>query len=218
MNENFHIFLYLLSSVSQSMAALFAIGGIFAIYQLQRIDTLIDQICNSYRLFLENQPRARDIPTILNKDVKADLLHRYNENSKQAGLVDRFVQLVVLEKFLRRLKMWLWPPTILIASTFLISLWLLTKLPSIGLGNELYNHILWRVALTVCSVIGYMWFAIRGPHQIIFNNILVTKSGDKELTDLRELFLSRQKEEMLSEYRKTKEQCRKKLRKLTKNK
>jgi len=220
MNENFQMSLYFLSAISQSMAALFAVGGIFAIYQLQKIDNLIEHICNSYRYYLTNiskDPNMKE-STMLNKDVKGDLLHTFPKDSNQPGLVDRFVQLDEAEGFLRKLRIWVWLPTILIAIPFLLSVWLLAKLSPFGLHNEMFNVLFYFVLLAVYSVTRYMYFAIRGPRQIVFNNSLVADIDDKELNNLRDQFLSEQEVKMHSQYRRLKSQYRRELEKLAKNK
>jgi len=44
--------LYYLSTIAQSMAALFAVGGIFAIYRLQEINTEITNTCRAFKEYL----------------------------------------------------------------------------------------------------------------------------------------------------------------------
>ncbi len=179
MNDEFQISLYFLSALSQSMAALLAIGGVFAIYQFQKIENQIDHTCNAFKSYVkETQPgiNQNEPARWLNKDVKVQLLCHFkalkdaNPINLLDGFVDYFTQLESQEDFAAKLKNWLWIPTISIGLTFLWALLALSRVPPSGLSDKMLMIMFGIGAFALISLIGYIFIVIRGPREFVFNN------------------------------------------------
>lgn len=203
------------------MAALFAIGGVFAIYQFQEIENQINHTCNAFKSYVkETQPgiNQNEPARWLNKDVKVQLLCRFkalkdaNPNDLLDGFVDYFTQIESQESFATNLRNWLWIPTVLIGLTFLWALVALTRVPPSGLDDKMLMTMFSIGAFALIALIGYIFMVIRGPREFVFNNPII--GDDKDLNKLREKYLREKGAEMLREYDKLKNTMGEKLKKV----
>ncbi|HOW35991.1 MAG TPA: hypothetical protein PL155_06230 [Candidatus Omnitrophota bacterium] len=201
--DSFQISLYFLSALGQSMAALLAIGGIFAIYQFQRIENRIEHTCNAFKNYI--RVADPDEPgKWLNKDVISHLLRRFKEkkdgdsNDLQDAFIDYFNELEALEDFRIKLRQELLSPTILITIVFGLALFALIEMPPNGYDIFTLFGIFLLGAVAVRRLISYIFMALGDPDSKIFNNPIT--SGDEELSELRKVYLRERGREMLKKY------------------
>jgi len=198
--------LYYLSTIAQSMATLFAVAGVFAIYQLQRVENRIEHACNSFRLYMANSTslltRHSEASEWLNKDIKDHLLFYFkkskdkNPNDLLPAFVDYFCQIESQENFKDFILKYLWLPMSFIVLTFLLSLYLLFQS---NVGSELTNYfLLFSILLTLAFSVWYVFITLIGPQDIVINNPIT--SDNNKLNALREDYLQRKGDFILKQY------------------
>lgn len=180
-----------LSVVAESMAALFALGAIFAIYRLEEINTQVSRTCSAIREFvrrnilfdLSNPNRkmdSREVDEWLDKDVLYSLLIRFDGTNR--AFTDYYTQLNNQLDFRDELQRKLLAPTCLMALTFLMSIvgLLLSDIIKLCCLRTLIFSLFILVIITTLNLVYYAKFAIAGPEEEILNNPLI-----EEFQDLR---------------------------------
>ena len=169
------------STIALSMASIFALGGIFAIYRLQEINNEITRTCNAFKeswrrliLYREEAKEAREkdsqeVNEWLNKDVFHKLIWLAKDRTN-VGLLDYFTQLNHQLNFRTKLQHDIWKHTSLITITFFVSIIDLLIL-DVYLGPII---LLILTAWTIYEVLEYIRTVIDGPIEEHFNNDLTT--------------------------------------------
>jgi len=201
---------YFFSTIAQSMAALFAVGGIFAIYRLQFIESQINSAINSYREFYrriiisnalnlsvslsysveqkkniieEATQRANEANEWLDKDVFYILLKHFQEQKENNGILDYcFYVLKVTEAKVKIVKK-LKCPTALVALNFSLALIFLSIVDILCycISTGLVFIMLFLTFLTILMVLSYVKVCFNLPKIVVFNNTFVDLEILKEL-------------------------------------
>jgi len=180
--------LYFYSSVAQSMAALFAVGGIFAVYSLQTIDNELEFTKRAFAEFVDGfRERIRGYKGDVNakmwlgKDFLVHLAYLIAQENKTPdkslfkAYQDYQIHFKNQMEYKNRIKKDLLFPTILIALNFINALlflpyldFLLTKCRCV-VSVDVFLLILSSTVIVI-YLIQYISFCLQGSKEVEINN------------------------------------------------
>lgn len=192
---------YFYSSIAQSIAAIIAIGTVFAIFGFERIDENITSLSGAFKEFIRRRiydadkqkedKKKREVDEWLDKDVLHMLLacfekvkdedKRNKTDTLQPGFVDYYLEFENLQKFKSQLKAEIWRTTASLIMTFFLSLLLLINVERIQLQTFfIFTNFIIGIAILIS-----LWFTVQyiaivseGPRKDFINNPLINSISD----------------------------------------
>lgn len=180
--------LYFYSSVAQSMAALFAVGGIFAVYSLQTIENELEFTKRAFAEFVDGfRERIRGYQGDVNakmwlgKDFLVHLEYLIAQENKTGdklllkAYTDYHTHFKNQMEYRNRIKKELSSPTILITINFVNALLFLPCLDFIlakcrwVVFVDVFLLILFSTVIVI-YLIDYIKFCLQGPKEVEINN------------------------------------------------
>lgn len=219
---------YFYSSVAQSIAAIIAIGAVFAIFGLEQIDGKMISFCKAFKEFIRRRvydpdkmiedKKKREVDEWLGKDVYYMLLAYFDKlkekekETLQPGFVDYFLELENLRKFKAQLKQEVWRATLSLIFTFMFSLVFLINVERISSDNLfVWTNLFLGISLLISLSFTVKYIAVvsHGPQEEYINNPLINSISD-EVTKKREKRIREVEEKMIDRIKEEKEKWRNK--------
>ena len=207
---------YFFSTIAQSMAALFAVGGIFAIYRFQFLESQVSSAVKSFREFyrrrISHVPAPKGMPAYsagklendrliaefnaneanewLDKDILSILLNENKRNPDDIGILDYCYFFIKIVEARTTITKKLRCPMILIVINFLISnlLLLVVDLPYRGALTILASILVVLTTFTIYQLFSYIKLCFNLPKTLEFNNKFI---GDDSVAGTRELVINK---------------------------
>jgi hypothetical protein len=204
---------YFFSTIGQSMAALFAVGGIFAIYRFQFLESQYSSAVRSFREFYRRRIALVTIPEgtpaysagkiendrlmaefdaneaneWLDKDILSILLCENKKNPNDIGILDYCYYFINIIEARTTIAKQLKCPMVLIVINFLISILLLivVDLLSRNLLVFLAFGLLILTTITICKLFFYIKLCFNLPKILEFNNRFILEN-DNLLANVRD--------------------------------
>lgn len=214
---------YFYSALAQSMAALFTLGAIFAIFSIESFNQQYSQACKILRNYLK---RIYPLPhrhtgiderdTWLDKDVFHQLLTFFETHQNDNALIDIYSEIKHLRNFEKLIKILIWLPAVSVITTFTYSLFVLMQIDNILPIINIINFIsIGLIIFTIILSFIYILISIKGPNHEFINSPLVD-SEKKELKKIIEQLKLHMESQMFKERAEWEKMITKRVKKISK--